>query len=292
MAAPTEAEGKLAGGVAVITGAGAGIGSAFARRAGELGMTVIVTDLSSSRAEAVAKTINDAGGTAEPMAVDVSKPTELDQLADEVFSRHGSVRLLINNAGIETLGFSWEIPAARWDATLDVNIKGVIHGVRAFAPRMIEKGEECWIANLASIGSFSMMPTQTAYIVTKHAVQAFSEGLHLEMQLTGAPVHVCSVIPGMLKTSIFDAQAGRGEPSTGAALRQAMWDMMHAHGMELDEGCRVMMTQIAEGTFWVSSQPDMTARSVAARIEFLQGQKDPALAEEAKHLLASMGEKK
>ncbi|MBE3042979.1 SDR family NAD(P)-dependent oxidoreductase, partial [Candidatus Bathyarchaeota archaeon] len=130
MAPPTEAESKLAGGVAVITGAGAGVGSAFARRAGELGMTVIVTDVSAPRADSVAKAITDAGGIAESIAVDVSQPAELDRLADSVFARHGSVRLLINNAGIETLGFSWEIPAARWDATIDVNLKGVIHGVR------------------------------------------------------------------------------------------------------------------------------------------------------------------
>lgn len=183
------------------------------------------------------------------------------------------------------MGLSWEIPAARWDATLDINIRGIVHSVRAFAPRMLERGEECWIANLASIGAFGVMPTQTAYILTKHAVQAFSEGLFLEMQLKGAPVHVCSVIPGMLKTSIFDSQTGQGEPPAATPLRQAMWNMMHSHGMDLEEGCRAMIAQIAESKFWVSSQPEMTAASVAARIEFLQAKEEPKIAESAKHLL-------
>lgn len=281
----TDSEKKLAGGVAVITGAGVGIGSAFATRAAELGMKVVVTDVSLSRAEAVAKSIKAKGGEAEHFAVDVSVPSELDALADEVFARHDQVRLLINNAGIETLGLSWEIPASRWDDTLDVNVKGVIHGVRAFAPRMIEQGAECWIANLASIGAFGAFPTQTAYIVTKHAVQAFSEGLFLEMQLNAPSVHVCSVLPGMLKTSIFDAEAGAGEPAAAQEYRQRMFAMMRDYGMDLHEGVNVMMSQIAEGKFWVSSQPEMTTNAVAQRVKFLSNQEDPEIAESAKHLL-------
>lgn len=281
----TTAEKRLAGGVAVITGAGAGIGAGLALRAGELGMTVIVTDVSASRAETVAQSIREKGGKAEHAAVDVSVPSELDALAEDVFSRHNSVRLLINNAGIETLGFSWEIPASRWDSILDINVKGVIHGVRAFAPRMIAQGEECWIANLASIGAFSVFPTQTAYIVTKHAVQAFSEGLFLEMQLKAPSVHVCSVIPGMIKTRIFDREGGTGEPASATAYRERMYQTMHTYGMDLAEGCQVMMAQIAEGKFWVSSQPEMTAEVVGRRVQFLRDQEDPKIAESAKPLL-------
>ena len=133
------------GGVAVITGAGAGIGSGLARRAAEIGMTVVVTDVSAARADAVAGEIRAKGGKAESLAVDVSKPAELDRLAETVFERHGAVRLLVNNAGIETIGLSWEIPVERWEATLDINIHGVVHGVRAFVPRMIAAGQEAWI---------------------------------------------------------------------------------------------------------------------------------------------------
>lgn len=281
----TRAESKLAGGVAVITGAGAGIGAGFARRAGELGMIVYVTDISLDRAEATAKVIKETGGSAEALQVDVSVPMELDRLADYVFSRHGSVRLLINNAGIETMGFAWEIPVTRWDATLDINIRGVIYGVRAFVPRMLKSGEECWVANLGSVGSFGVMPTQTAYLLTKHAVQAFSEGLFLEMKLVRASIHICSVLPGMLKTSIFDAEAGREEPESASTYRKSMHDMMSAQGMDLDEGCRVMMREIAEGKFWVSSQPQMTADATSFRAEFLKKQRDPEVTEQAKYLL-------
>lgn len=276
---------KFAGGVAVITGAGAGLGSGLARRAGALGMTVVVTDIDTGRATQVAEQVIEAGGKAEALRVDVSRPEELDRLAETVFERHGGVRLLINNAGIETLGYTWEIPAARWEATLNINIHGVIHGVRAFAPKMIAKGEQAWIANLASVGSFGIMPTQTAYMVTKHAVQSFSECLYLEMELAEAPIHVSSIIPGMVKTSIFDASAGDGEPEAAAQHRKTMHDMMANYGMDLDAACKVILEQVAEGKFWVSTQPEMTDSMVAERIAFLSAKEPPRLNDTARQLL-------
>lgn len=283
----TMEQNKFAGGVAVITGAGSGIGSGLARRAGELGMTVVVTDINAASAEAVATQIKSVGGRAEAMVVDVSKPEELDRLAEAVFDRFGSVRLLVNNAGIETLGFSWEIPVARWEATLNVNVHGVVHGVRAFVPKMLASGEECWIANLASIGSFGIMPTQSAYIISKHAVQSFSECLYLEMELKQAPIHVASVIPGMLKTAIFNAEAGEGEPGGATAFRKNMHDMMAAYGMDLTEGCRVIMEGIAANKFWVSTQPEMTDDVLTGRIAFFESRAAPTMNEQTHALVRS-----
>lgn len=272
-------------GVAVITGAGAGIGAGLARRAGALGMTVVVADVDLNRAEAIAGEIRAAGGLADPIRVDVSRAEELDRLAETVHARHGDVRLLVNNAGIETIGYSWEIPAERWDATLDINIHGVVHGVRAFAPRMLASGQEAWIANLASMGAFSVMPCQTAYIMTKHAVQAFSECLYLEMQLKGAPIHVCSIMPGMLKTSIFEASAGVGEPPAATAHRRKMFEMMRDYGMDLAEGCQRIMEQVAEGRFWVHTQPDMTMSAIESRIAFFNSQQPPVMNEAVRELV-------
>jgi NAD(P)-dependent dehydrogenase (short-subunit alcohol dehydrogenase family) len=281
----SEDEKKFAGGVAVITGAGAGIGSGLARRAGELGMTVIVTDISTTRAESVAQEIRSAGGKAAAMTVDVSKPSELDRLVDDVFAKYGSVRLLVNNAGIETLGFAWELPISRWEATLKINIHGVIHGVRAFVPKMLATGEECWIANLSSIGGFSQMPTQSAYILSKHAVQSFTECLYLEMEVKKAPIHVSSITPGMLKTQIFELEAGAGETGDGARYRENMREMMANYGMDLAEGCRRIMSRIAGNEFWVDTQPEMTRSAVEGRAAFLQNQEKPRLTEQALNLL-------
>lgn len=272
-------------GVAVVTGAGAGIGSGIARRLGELGMHVVVTDISVSRAEKVTEEIRVKGGSAQAQVVDVSKFAELDQLANEVFEQHGEVRLLVNNAGIETLGLTWEIPAERWEATLNINIHGVVHGARAFLPNILKSGKEAWIANLASIGAFAAMPTQAGYTMSKHAVESFSECLHLELELVGAPIHVCSVLPGMLKTSIFEEEGGAGEPDGARRHRAKMRELMAKHGMDLDEGCRRIVEQIAEGNFWVSTQPEMTAQLIEARVEFLRSQLPPKLGEQARQLI-------
>jgi NAD(P)-dependent dehydrogenase (short-subunit alcohol dehydrogenase family) len=275
----------FSGGLAVITGAGSGIGAGLARRAGELGMTVVVSDISEARAMAVAEEIRAQCGKAEAMVVDVAQPEELDRFAALVHERFGDVRLLINNAGIETLGYVWEIPAARWEATLNINIHGVVHGVRAFVPYMLKSGKEAWIGNLSSIGGLSVMPTQTAYIMTKHAVQAFSECLYLEMELAKAPIHVSAIIPGMIKTGIFDAAAGAGEPEAASRHRTVMRELMAAYGMELAEGAKIILEKIAAGEFWVSTQPEMTAQVNAGRIEFLRTQSTPFLAEQARQLL-------
>lgn len=281
----SEAQEKFAGGVAVVTGAGAGIGMGIARRLAALGMHVVVTDIEGERAEATVDGIAQTGGSAEAMVVDVSRHEALDRLATTVFAKHGAVRVLVNNAGIETIGNCWEIPAARWEATLNINIHGVVHGCRAFIPHMLKQGEEAWIANLASIGAFGTMPQQTAYIMTKHAVQAFSECLYLELQEAGAPIHVASVIPGMLKTSIFEASVGAGEPDAARHHRRVMYEMMKAHGMELDEGCTIIIDKIAANAFWVDTQPEMTAQSIAGRIAFLSERNPPKLADQARAIL-------
>ncbi|WP_408591032.1 SDR family NAD(P)-dependent oxidoreductase [Novosphingobium sp.] len=277
-------------GVAVITGAGSGIGAGLARRAGALGMVVMVADIDETAAQSTVDQIVAAGGKAEPVRVDVSRPEELDRLAELVFDRHGEVRLLINNAGIETVGYTWEVPTARWEATLNINLHGVIHGVRAFVPRIIATGKEAWIGNLSSVGAFGMMPAQTAYTVTKHAVQSFSECLYLEMELKAPQIHVSSIIPGMMKTNIFNAGAGSDvagdEPDNARGHRQRMFEMMRDHGMDLDEGCRLFLEQMAENKFWVHSQPEMSRDIIAGRIAFFQEQKAPVLAEMVRHIVA------
>lgn len=271
-------------GVAVITGAGSGIGAGLARRAGVLGMTVVVTDVNAASAAQTVAAITAAGGRAEAERVDVSIPEELDRLAELVFARHGEVRLLINNAGIETVGNTWEVPTARWEATLNINVHGVIHGVRAFVPRIVASGKEAWIGNLASVGAFGQMPGQTAYTVTKHAVQAFSECLYLEMELKNLPIHVSSIVPGMMRTNIFNAEAGEGEPASASGHRRAMFEMMRDHGMDIDEGCRLFLEQMADGKFWVHSDPMMSEQIIAGRIRFLQDQIPPIMPDLARQV--------
>lgn len=272
------------GGVAVITGAGAGLGEGLARRAADLGMALVVADIDEARAQAVAADIVATGGSAAAVKVDVSRPEELDRLADWVYARHDEVRLLVNNAGVETIGNSWELSADLWERTLDINIHGVIHGVRAFTPRMLTSPNRSYIANLASVGAFGQMPLQTAYIVTKHAVQAFTECLYLELQLKNAPIQVSSIIPGMVKTRIF-SDARPAADAQAARHQEVMRQSMETYGMELDEACKVILEQVADGAFWVSTQPEMTQSIAGNRARFLSEREPPALTAETRALL-------
>lgn len=272
----THPSSKLAGGVAVITGAGGGLGSALARRLAQLQMQVIVADIALHKAQEVASSIVENGGKAEARAVDVSKPDQLDKLADYVHAQFGDVQLLINNAAIETLGLCWEIPLTHWESTLNVNIHGVVHGVRAFLPRMIESEKECWVANVSSIGAFGTIPDQSAYIMTKHAIQAFTEGLYLDIEGTGAPIHVSAVIPGLLRTGIFNHT---NEETTARSRvenhRRTMAQMALEHGMDVDEASKMIIDQIVKGNFWVQTHPEVATEFISRRVDFLSGFENP-----------------
>lgn len=276
----------LKGGVAVITGAGSGIGEGLAIYAAEMGMKVVLADIARDRIDAVAAHIANAGGVALPVVTDVSDPAALEALADRTFDTFGSVRLLINNAGIETLGLSWEIPAATWDKTLNINIHGVIHGVRAFAPRMIASGEPAYIANTSSIGAFGIMPVQTSYILSKHAVLAFSECLYMEMKLKQLPIHVSAIMPGPVATRIFTDSAGTRD-AVSNFHQKVMEEMLAANGMTGAEAARIILPQIAAGEFWVSTHPDMTREYAGNRARHLTELSLPALPPE---VLASLGD--
>jgi NAD(P)-dependent dehydrogenase (short-subunit alcohol dehydrogenase family) len=277
---------KLAGGVAVITGAGSGIGAGLARYAAELGMKVVLADIAQQRIDTVAADITAAGGTALCVVTDVSDPRALDALADRTYEAFGSVRLLVNNAGIETLGLSWEIPAATWEKTLNINIHGVIHGVRAFAPRMIAAGTPSFIANTSSIGALGIMPVQTSYILSKHAVLAYSECLYLEMKLKQSPISVSAVLPGPVATRIFTDSAGTKD-AVSTFHQKVMEDMLAANGISGDEAARRILPQIAAGEFWVSTHPDMTRDYAANRARHLTELSLPALPPE---VMASLGD--
>ncbi|GAB3324451.1 SDR family oxidoreductase [Haliea atlantica] len=273
------------GGVAVITGAGSGIGEGLARLAAKQGMRVVLADVAMERAESVAEEIRAAGAEALVVHTDVSEPEALDRLAAVTHETFGDVTLLVNNAGIETLGFCWELPAAVWEKTLNINIHGAIHGVRAFAPRMLEAGKRAWIANTASIGGLGMMPIQTSYVLSKHAILSFSECLYLEMQVKKAPIQVSAILPGPVATRIFE-DSKTGEDPVNAHHREIMRNMLKADGISGYEAAERILPQLADGKFWVSTHPEITAEFAANRAQHLSSQADPMLPPE---VLAGLG---
>jgi NAD(P)-dependent dehydrogenase (short-subunit alcohol dehydrogenase family) len=285
---PAEKETQVAslqvfcGGVAVVTGAGSGMGAGMARTLGRVGATVVLAEIAVDRAEQVADEVRAAGGTAHVIPVDTGDAASIENLAAAVHERFGAVRLLVNNAGIETIGLAWELSAAAWERIVRINVLGPIHGVRAFVPHMLAAKQRAYIANFASIAAFGIMPVQNPYVMSKHAVLSFTEGLRCEMELVDAPISVSVVTPGPVATRIFaDAQLA-GE---GAAYHQAQMEAMIGAGMPAQQAADVILAGIAAGDFWVSTHPETTAAFAKQRAEHLADLSTPKLTPQSRRFL-------
>ncbi len=275
----------LAGGVAVITGAAGGIGEGLARIAGWHGMKLVLADIAEDRLKKLAAELTADGIEVLAVPTDVTDATALDRLADAAYGHFGRVRLLINNAGVEALGYTWELSAEQWNRTIGINVLGVIHGVRAFAGRMIAGGEPGFIANVASVGALGMMPVQTPYILSKHAVLSFTECLFLEMEQQKAPIRVSAVLPGPVDTRIFQDATGGSNPASIERHRAIMAQSLAHQGMSPVDAGRLILDQIAAGKFWVSPHPEMMAEFAKRRANHLASLATPTLAAEAHALL-------
>ncbi|OMC33739.1 oxidoreductase [Mycobacterium sp. GA-1841] len=277
------AEKTFGGGIAVITGAGAGIGAGLARHAARLGMTVVLVDINADALADLRDEIRAAGGSATDVVCDVRDADAVQALADDVYRDLGPVRLLVNNAGIEQFGYLWDTPVANWQRVVDINISGVFHGVKAFLPKMLATDAPAWVWNLSSIGGVAVVPLQAPYIMSKHAVLALTECLHLEVQSAGHDhhVHVQAVLPGAVVSNIFESAGGVDSGDAGAAegQRAAMLDIK-AEAMDPLAAAEVVFEQAADGRFYLLTQPDYVGSAMAERARVLTKQEAPRLRSE------------
>jgi NAD(P)-dependent dehydrogenase (short-subunit alcohol dehydrogenase family) len=264
-------------GVAVVTGAGSGIGEGLARRLAALGATVVLVDVAREGAKRVAAEIERAGGTAVVEVVDVRDAAAMSALADRVVERFGPVRVLVNNAGVEQFGYLWDVSPEDWARIVDINVNGVFHGIRAFVPRMIADAGRSHVINVASVGAVTTVPLQAPYITTKHAVLAMTETLYQEIAEIGADVAVTAVLPGAVVSGIFEAARGVGSGDVAAADRQrAAMYAVKERAISADEAAVTILDEAATGEFYVVTQPGMTLSAMRARGEQLLGRTAPA----------------
>ncbi|ADU00551.1 SDR family NAD(P)-dependent oxidoreductase [Mycolicibacterium gilvum] len=272
----------FAGGVAVITGAGAGIGAGLARHASSLGMTVVLVDIDAGAVAGLRAELEAAGGVAVDAVCDVRDPDAVQELADRVYRDVGPVRLLVNNAGVEQFGYLWDTPVANWNRIMDINVDGVFHGVRAFLPKMIDAGTPAWVWNMSSIGGVAVVPLQAPYIVTKHAVLALTECLHLEVRHAGHDhIHVQAVLPGAVVSNIFESARGVDDSDSEAVTaaesqRAAMLDIKAA-AMDPVAAAEVVFDQAAAGEFYLLTQPEYVSSAMTERARVLSTRQAPQL---------------
>jgi NAD(P)-dependent dehydrogenase (short-subunit alcohol dehydrogenase family) len=270
----------FSGGVAVITGAGAGIGAGIARFAATLGMTTVLADIDADAIAALRDELRAAGGSAVDVVCDVRDPDAMRELADRTYRDVGPVRLLVNNAGVEQFGYLWDTPVANWRRVVDINISGIFHGVRAFLPKMMVHDAQAWVWNLSSVGGVLAIPLQGPYIMSKHAVLALTECLYLDVQSAGHEnhIHVQAVLPGAVVSNIFESAGGvdpsdATEPAVAEQQRAAMLDVKAA-AMDPLAAAETIFEQAAEGRFYLLTQPSV-GEAMAERANTLASQQHP-----------------
>ncbi|RVD13084.1 SDR family NAD(P)-dependent oxidoreductase, partial [Mesorhizobium sp. M7A.F.Ca.ET.027.02.1.1] len=214
------------GNAAVITGAASGIGLAAAKRLALLGMKIVLADIGGARLDEASRAVSAIAGDDAVLAVatDVSKADEVDRLAERAFGAFDGVSLLMNNAGVgDNPGKPWENRDS-WKRLLDINFWGVVHGVEAFAPRMLASAGPGLIVNTGSKQGITTPPGNLAYNVSKAGVKTFTEGLsHALRNEPGAHVAAHLLIPGFTFTGLTE---GATEKPAGAWTGEQVVDFM------------------------------------------------------------------
>ena len=196
---------ELDGQVAIVTGAGRGIGRATALRLAREGASVTVADIDEANTNQVAEEIESAGGTAHAYTVDVTDRADTERMVSETVDRFGRLDILVNNAGIAVIASLMDTDEAAWDSLMNVNAKGVLLCSQAAARQMIDQGSGGRIINNAS-GAGKIAPGRStplgAYAASKHAVVALTKQFGLELSSHGILVNC--VCPGIVDTSMWD----------------------------------------------------------------------------------------
>jgi NAD(P)-dependent dehydrogenase (short-subunit alcohol dehydrogenase family) len=282
---------EFAGKVAVVTGAGSGMGKAFARRFAAEGMKVVAADV---QAGALARTVEQLradGAEALGVPTDVSSAEALHRLAEAAGKEFGDVHLLCNNAGVEGFldGAIWEATDKDWRWTVDVNFWSVVHGIRAFVPRMLAHGQPAHIVNTASMTA--VIAPGNMYGITKHAVLALTEVLAADLRQRQARIGVTALCPGTIATNLFYGSRNRPEhlrneqeppgAGDGRALRQRMHAVL-AGGMSPDEVADKLVAAIRADATYLLTDHEWDEQIIARHRAILAGAVGPGAPESAR----------
>ncbi|PBC51850.1 SDR family oxidoreductase [Rhodococcus sp. WS4] len=190
------------GKVVAITGASSGIGEATARLLAERGAAVVLGARRTERLDELAQGIRERGGRTATCTTDVTRPEDLERLVGRAVEEFGRLDVLVNNAGISKIGNMADLDVDGWSAMIDVNLRGVLHGIAAALPIFRRQGEGHLVTTVSTSG-LKIVPTQAVYAGTKNAVRTLLEGLRQES--TDGVLRTTSVSPGVVRTDLADS---------------------------------------------------------------------------------------
>ena len=268
----------LEGKVAAVTGAASGLGRAMALAFAGEGMHAALADIDEPGLKSTLNEVQGRGVRAFAMRVDVSRYQEVESFCSKAIAQFGATHVVCNNAGVSPLGAVWENTLADWQWILGVNLWGVIHGVRAFVPRLLAQGEG-HVVNTASVAGLISPPGMGAYNVTKHAVVALSESLYHDLRLRGSPVGVSVLCPAYVPTGIADSERNRPRellnPAKKPSKEEAMLKKAVASGkLSADDVARAVVAAVKEERFYVLTHPRIKG-AIRARMEDILDERAP-----------------
>ncbi len=268
----------LEGRVAAVTGAASGLGRAMALAFAGEGMHAALADVDEPGLKSTLDEVQSRGVRAFAMRVDVSRYQEVESFCSKAIAQFGATHVVCNNAGVSPLGAVWENTLADWQWILGVNLWGVIHGVRAFVPRLLAQGEG-HVVNTASVAGLISPPGMGAYNVTKHAVVALSESLHHDLRSRGSLVGVSVLCPAYVPTGIADSERNRPRellnPGKSPSKEEAMLKKAVASGkLSADDVARAVVAAVKEERFYVLTHPRIKG-AIRARMEDILDERAP-----------------
>ena len=287
----------LGGRVAVITGGAGGIGKALGARLVREDMRIVLADVFPEPLDEAVVELRDAGGDVTGVVTDVTDFASVEHLRDVAYATYGGVHLLCNNAGVGAgaEGQIWDHTLNDWGWGLAVNLWGVIHGIKAFVPRMLDGGDEGHVLNTSSgNGGIAPLATTAIYATTKAGVTTVTEVLYGQLRAVGSRIGVSVLYPGpkVLRTGLLESSSKRPEHwandvprTTPYTTIESFEARMRAAGIEpeytpVEAIAEEAVDGIREGRFWILPQSDRTDATIRTRAASMLDRANPEYMEQ------------
>jgi len=282
----------FSGKVAVVTGGASGVGLALVSLLARLGARVVLADIDRDAIEKACRELSDDRLEVIGIPVDVTRAESATALAEEVFRHFGNVHLLFNNAGVgvkEAKRRIWTLPDRDWQWGFAVNVMGVANGIRAFVPRMLERGEEGHVINTSSgNGGITSLPTTPIYASSKAAVTSITEVLHYQFLMDDAKLQAHVLYPGphLVNTNILNSDRNRPEifrsEDEDPPAYVDMQALAESAGVgfqltEPEEVAEMALEGIRNAQFWILSKEGTSDEKLQRRTERILARANPEL---------------